>query len=385
MRPNPAIAKMRYLRSPRLAAGDLVACDFDGTITCEDVGLLMLDVVGDPYGWELEQRWRRGEIDSRQCLAGQWALGRWTPERLDAFIASVDVDAAFSDLWRLVLARRARLVVLSDGLDIYLDPILRRLGLQPCHGAAVLALDFGRCVPRFVNHGELCDGRIEVSFPHGSDLCNLCANCKVEHIFRLRPYFRRVIYIGDGHSDMCPARYAEVVFAKGHLADDMAARRIPFVPFETLSEVVSAMTGENDRPAFELLDHTADFAIRARGGDLRELIENAARGMMAILGELEGLPADAWHNLEVTAESPEDLLHHSLREILYLFEDGHAPVVVDVVEATDAPPRATLRVGTKRLRDVLDKISTEIKAVTYHNLRIRREDGQLVTEVVFDV
>ncbi len=385
MSPNPAIETIRRLRSPRLAAGDLVACDFDGTVTREDVGLLMLDVVGDPYGWELEERWRRGEIDSRQCLAGQWALGRWTPERLADFIASVEVDDGFAALWRLVLARRARLIILSDGLDLYLDPILRRLGLPPCDGQAATAPDFGSCVPRFVNHGELRDGRVEVSFPYGSDLCDLCANCKVEHIFRLRSHFRRVIYIGDGHSDMCPARYAEVVFAKGHLAEDMAARRIPFVRFETLSEVVSAMTGTDSRPAFELLDHTADFAIRARGGDLRELIENAARGMMAVLGELEGLPADAWHDIDVSADSPEDLVHHSLREILYLFEDGHAPVIVDVVEATDTPPRAKLRVGTRPLREVLDKISTEIKAVTYHNLHVRQENGGLVTEVVFDV
>ncbi|MBC7289049.1 MAG: archease [Armatimonadetes bacterium] len=382
---SSAIASIRRLRCPHLRPGDLVACDFDGTVTKEDVGLLMLNAVGDPLGWELEERWRRGEIDSRECLSGQWRLGHWSAESLEQFIASVETDAGFVELWRLVLARHARLVIVSDGLDLYLDPLLRRMGFEPCAGEAVLAHDFGGCVPRYVNHGWLQDGKVRVSFPHGSELCDLCANCKVEHIFRLRPHFRRVIYIGDGHSDMCPARYADLVFAKGHLADDLRERGIGFVLFRQLTEVVEVLDGKCEDPPFELLDHTADFAIRARGRDMRELIENAARGMMAVLGELEGLPAGRWHSIEISASSQEELIHHSLRELLYLFEDGDVPVTVDCLDARCDPPAAVLRVGTRPLSEVIDRISTEIKAVTYHNLRVRRENGQLVTEIVFDV
>jgi len=220
-------------REVKLRAGDLLLCDFDGTISVKDVGVAMIDAVGDPRGWELEMQWRRGEIDSRQCLQGQWALMRWGRERFEEFIAGLAVDESFADLWRLVLERDARLLVLSDGLDLYLDPIMRRLGFEVCEGDEVLAEDFGRCVPRYVNHAYFDDeGLVRIEFPWASDLCDQCANCKLAHLMNLRRRFERIIYIGDGYSDECPAKYSDLVFAKAHLAKLMARDRLPYLPFE---------------------------------------------------------------------------------------------------------------------------------------------------------
>ena len=42
---------------------------------------------------------------------------------------------------------------------------------------------------------------------------------------------------------------------------------------------------------FEQVEHTADYAIIARGGDLRELIENAGRGMISLLVDTQAVAA----------------------------------------------------------------------------------------------
>ncbi len=138
---------------------------------------------------------------------------------------------------------------------------------------------------------------------------------------------------------------------------------------------------------WKLLDHTADFAIEARGRDLPELIQAAAEGMMAVLADTEGLQPEQWHEISAAAEDEARLVHHVLRELLYLFEDGLLPVAVaDLrVEQSAEGPKCSLRAGTVPLSQALDRIQTEIKAVTYHNLEIRREDGELVMEIVFDV
>jgi 2-hydroxy-3-keto-5-methylthiopentenyl-1-phosphate phosphatase len=241
-------------RTAPLAAGDLILCDFDGTISVEDVGLAAINALGDQRAWDLEYRWRRGEIDSRECLAGQWGLIDWPLDRLLALFDSIGLDEGFHALWRLVLDRAARLVILSDGLDLYLDRMMSRLGYRTCDGLLALSDNFGACVPRFANRAEYRDGpstgsgpggRLELFFPCASDFCDQCGNCKLAHLMLLRPSFRRTLYIGDAYSDVCPAKYADVVFAKSHLADIFADERLPFVRFDELADVAAILGGEN--------------------------------------------------------------------------------------------------------------------------------------------
>jgi SHS2 domain-containing protein len=134
---------------------------------------------------------------------------------------------------------------------------------------------------------------------------------------------------------------------------------------------------------FEALDHTADYAIRAWGGNLGDLIEAAARGMMSLLVDAAGVAPAETVPLTVEAESAEQLVQHCLRELLNLFEDGSVTVAVRA-SAAESPARAHLEAGVVPITQVRDRLVGEIKAVTYHNLQIRREGGQLTLEVVFD-
>ncbi|MCX7597328.1 MAG: archease, partial [Armatimonadetes bacterium] len=219
-----------------------------------------------------------------------------------------------------------------------------------------------------------------------SDACPDCANCKLDHLTRLRSHFRRIIYIGDGHSDLCAARHADVVFAKSHLAEILSAEGRPFLGFENLSQVAQMLAGDTANShcaGFEVLDHPADYAIRAWGHDLSSLISATARGMLSFVADTEGLqPADTV-SLTVEAEIPEYLVHHCLRELLYLAQDGQIPVTV-TAHASESPPSAELRAGVVPATTIRDRLRGEIKAVTYHNLAIRRDGGLLSIEVVFD-
>lgn len=137
-------------------------------------------------------------------------------------------------------------------------------------------------------------------------------------------------------------------------------------------------------PKFELVEHTADQALRAYGHDMRELVENAAAGMLALL-YIDPLP-QAGETLErqVEAESPELLVHHALRELLYLLEDeALAPVTVQVSEANEHS--ATLQVSVVAREAVESLLGAPIKAVTRHGLQITPHDDLLTVTIVFDV
>ena len=237
---NSPLSSARH-PNPCLTQSDLVICDFDGTISQQDVGIAVIEALNLQEAWEIELRWRRGEIGSMECLAQQWGMVKLPATELLALIDSLPVDWHFLRFVELCRQRRVGLVVVSDGLDIYVDRMLARMGFSPCSGEKAASRE-DSCLPRFVNHADLTRDGVKVTFPHRSDDCALCANCKTAHLFRLRPHFSRTIYIGDGYSDCCPARYADIVFAKAHLAEFCQQQRLPHIAFNDFSDILETVS-----------------------------------------------------------------------------------------------------------------------------------------------
>jgi len=64
--------------------------------------------------------------------------------------------------------------------------------------------------------------------------------CK-RHDLRQRHRGEIVVLIGDGISDVCVAKTADLVFARAHLARDLTAAAVPFVPFSDFDEVLARL------------------------------------------------------------------------------------------------------------------------------------------------
>jgi SHS2 domain-containing protein len=138
----------------------------------------------------------------------------------------------------------------------------------------------------------------------------------------------------------------------------------------------------NDEYAdFEEIEHTADWALRVRGHDLRELLVNAARGMSRLLvADLTVISTDVERHFELDAFDAESLLVEWLSELAYWAE---AEMLVfrefDLRQVTPSHLEAIVRGGRA------PNLQKQIKAVTYHNLEIITTDNGLETTVVFDV
>jgi len=140
---------------------------------------------------------------------------------------------------------------------------------------------------------------------------------------------------------------------------------------------------------FEFLDHTAEIGVRAWGRDLAEAFAEAARGMFAVMYETDSVGETLTRQIEVSAPDPEALLVEWLNSLLYLATVEHA--VFGRFEVAIAPPKD----GTEwRLRatvygDPVDparhSFGLEVKAATYHGLRVRSLDGRAEVEVILDV
>ncbi len=82
---------------------------------------------------------------------------------------------------------------------------------------------------------------MRVEFPYADAECWECGNCKTRELLALRPDYQRIIYMGDGYSDMCPARHADVLFAKAHLADFCEREGLAYHPFQTFADLATAL------------------------------------------------------------------------------------------------------------------------------------------------
>lgn len=141
------------------------------------------------------------------------------------------------------------------------------------------------------------------------------------------------------------------------------------------------MNGETDDDAIVVIEHTADWALRVRGGDLAQLFGRAAEGLARLLvADVAAVPLDRARDVVLEAYDAEDLLVDWLGELVYWAErDGMVFPAVEFRQVTATQLAGTVRGGR------VPEMQKHIKAVTYHDLAIRQTERGLEVTVVFDV
>jgi SHS2 domain-containing protein len=134
------------------------------------------------------------------------------------------------------------------------------------------------------------------------------------------------------------------------------------------------------RMGWKILDHTADMGIRVDAPDLPLLFREAACALVHFTGA--GSP-DREETFEVAASGidREDLLVRWLQELLYLVmvkDVRVSGIEVDRLTETDVHVRMQ---GARRKGG----LQREVKAVTYHGLRIARQGDSWEASIIVDL
>jgi SHS2 domain-containing protein len=139
------------------------------------------------------------------------------------------------------------------------------------------------------------------------------------------------------------------------------------------------MIEKNGSSGFVEVEHTADWAIKVWADRLDDLFSAAAAGMYALMDVqvLSGQRTSAV--FRVNGIDPETFLVGFLSELLYRLESDRI-----------AFNKFDLRFNAVFLEAHVDGApvisqNKEIKAATYHNLKIRQVNGKYETTIVFDV
>ncbi|MGC8906616.1 MAG: archease [Desulfomonilaceae bacterium] len=137
------------------------------------------------------------------------------------------------------------------------------------------------------------------------------------------------------------------------------------------------------RRTWRVIDHMADLRIEARGESLPELFLNAAHALTVLLiGRVNVAPTES-RELTLSASSIEDLLVEWLRELLFDHQvHGRVFVNAEILNLSDAALKARAEFGKVPEGHPMQ---CEIKAVTYHGLKIVRRGAAYVARIIFDI
>ena len=205
----------------------LVQCDFDGTITQEDQSFLLLDTFANGNWRQWLEEYREGKISVSSFNTKAFSMIKADKQTLVDFVKrKMKIRAGFHELVACCRRKGFRFVIISNGLDFYIERILRDVGMAD--------------IEVFSAQTWFSPGGIEVKYtgPGGSQLRNGFKEAYIR-LFLKSGY--RVAYVGNGLSDFPPARLAHHVFAIDELLAYCKEMNLNCTSFVDLNDVVRGL------------------------------------------------------------------------------------------------------------------------------------------------
>jgi 2,3-diketo-5-methylthio-1-phosphopentane phosphatase len=224
-----------------------VYCDFDATVTVNDVWDSLFRRFGKPEAFSVWEKFNSGEYTAAECIRTACA----TVENADALevnemFAAQPLRPGFLEFYQFCKTNSIDVHIVSDGFSCYIRPILEKNNINLLYHA---------------NDVELTpEGKLSVEFNHGRESCRSCGACKCAAIVESSADTDTIVYIGDGYSDHCPVEVADIVFARDMLVRFCSKHKIPFHGFDDFHDIIQKL-GEymKERPKYK-----RDTAVKNR-------------------------------------------------------------------------------------------------------------------------
>jgi SHS2 domain-containing protein len=134
----------------------------------------------------------------------------------------------------------------------------------------------------------------------------------------------------------------------------------------------------------ETFDHTADLGFRIRAANLDTLFAEAGQALFeTIVEDLRTIRLDQRVDISLAGNEVDYLLFDWLKELLYHFDAEHLLLGKFEVHVTDQGLTAT--VWGEPLDRARHNLEHEVKAITYHGLRVEQTEGGWLAEVIVDI
>jgi 2-hydroxy-3-keto-5-methylthiopentenyl-1-phosphate phosphatase len=205
----------------------IIQCDFDGTLTVEDMGFYLLDTFAEGEWRRWLEQYRNKEISVGEFNSRAFATVRAAKEELLAAIRrETRLREGFVELVDYCQEKGFRIAIVSNGLDFYINAILANAGLGDVEAHAATS----RFQP----------GGLKVQYI-GPDGVPLNDDFKAAYTRSFRKEGYEVAYLGNGPSDATPASLSQHVFARDGLLEYCKEKNLPCQPFDDMHDVIKGL------------------------------------------------------------------------------------------------------------------------------------------------
>lgn len=135
---------------------------------------------------------------------------------------------------------------------------------------------------------------------------------------------------------------------------------------------------------YRIIEHPADIGFEVRGSTCKKLFESAAQAFFQILWRIDATVQSRQVTIEVAGRDLEELLVNFLEEFIYLYDaKGLVCTKIQILEQTDKTICA--RTWLRKYNLDRDQELLVVKAVTYHQLYIGKENNTWVARIFLDI
>jgi SHS2 domain-containing protein len=139
----------------------------------------------------------------------------------------------------------------------------------------------------------------------------------------------------------------------------------------------------DDDDFFREFEHTGDTGIEVFASSRAELFARSVIAMGRLMVAPDAIEPREHRSLEIAAAADDDLMHDALSAALSLFVgDGF---VWRGVSAEERDGGLILKLTGEPFDRRRHQLLTELKAVTYHQLKVSQADGAWTARIIFDV
>jgi len=208
----------------------IIFSDFDGTFAEKDIGHRIFRHFSGGKNLPLVERWKKGEISSRDCLRGEAAMIHPTLGELHDFLSDFRLREGAAEFYGMIKPLGIPFYIVSDGNDLYIDYMLKKYGLDE--------------IKYFSNSCKIENRRMSLDFIYDNNGCERCGCCKGARILDLIGNERdrwKVVFIGDGLSDICAVPHADSIYARGDLLKYCREQGVDATEYNDFYEIINGL------------------------------------------------------------------------------------------------------------------------------------------------
>jgi SHS2 domain-containing protein len=135
---------------------------------------------------------------------------------------------------------------------------------------------------------------------------------------------------------------------------------------------------------YETFDHTADLGLRIRSADLNTLFREAGLALeSALVEDLAAVEPRRCVGVQLPADELEYLLFDWLKALLYHFDLAH--MLFGRFEVKVDAGGLSAQAWGEPFDPARHELSHEVKAITYHDLKVEQTPEGWLAEVIVDI